>query len=195
MLRIYKMQSMRSSPNNNPVRITRRICGVTQAELADLLRCARLTVHTLEAGRLKLSQKMAERISLHTGVSKHWLLNPKRKLSPVCERDSQRPFTLEVFKMTRAEFVDPRIEPLDVVSIKAFVAAVYRRLCDTAWQAYRADKVIYFYFAVREFLEALEWKDSGKLPNSADVGLLYAAFAALMEQTRKEKEQKIKEKS
>ena len=177
---------MRPSPNNNPVRIVRRICDQTQADLADLIGCARLTVHTIESGKLKLSEAMAEKISLHTGASQQWLLDPNRKLPPVCERDSKRPFTLEVFKMTRAEINDPRIEPLDVVAIESVVAAAYRRLCDSAWQAYREDKINYFYYLLREFLKELEnrWKDSRKLPDSSDVARLFAEFAALMEQTR-----------
>ena len=94
--------------------------------------------------------------------------------------------------MTRAEINDPRIEPLDVVAIESVVAAAYRQLCDAAWQAYREDKIIYFYYLLREFLKELEnrWKDSRKLPDSSDVARLFAEFAALMEQTRSEKELK-----
>ena len=190
------MVSMALLMKHNPVKIVRRLCGQTQQELADLIGCARLTVHTLESGKLKLSEAMAEKISLHTGVSQHWLLNPKRKLPPICERDPQRPYTVEVFNMTRAEITDPRIEPLDVVAIEGTVAAAYRRLCDAAWQAYRTDQIVYFYFIVREWLKELEnhWKDSRKLPDSSDVGRLFAEFAALMEQARTAKAEKTEGK-
>jgi len=146
----------------------------------------------LESGRLKLSPKMAAKISLHTGVSQHWLLDPKRKLPPPCERDHQRPYTMQVFKMIRAEIADPRTEPIDVIAIQSFVAAAYRQLCDAGWQAYRTDQIVYFYYLVREFLNELEtpWKESRKLPDSADVAQLFAEFAALMEQARKQKEEK-----
>ena len=156
------MPPMRSFAKNNPVRIVRGICDLTQAELAGLIGCVRLTVHNLESGKLKLSATMAQRIALHTGISQLWLLNPKRKLPPICERDPQRPYTVEIFKMTRAEITDPRIEPLDVVAIEGVVAAAYRQMCDAAWQAYRTDKIVYFYYIVRELLKELEnhWKDS-----------------------------------
>jgi DNA-binding XRE family transcriptional regulator len=180
----------------NPVKTIRRISGLTQAELADILGCVRLTVHALESGKLKLSDAMAEKICLHTGVSQQWLLDPKRQLPPVCERDVHRPYTVEAFHMTRAEISDPRIEPLDVVTIAGVVSAAYRRLCDAAWQAYREDKIVYFYYLVLEFLRELEnrWKDSRKLPDSADVGQLRDHFAGLMEQTRTEKAKKIRGK-
>jgi len=179
---------------NNPIRALRRICGLTQAELADLLGCARLSIHAIESGRLKLSRKMAERIALHSGVSQHWLLDPKRKLPPFCEREPQRSFTLAVFKMTRAEISDPRIEALDVVAIEGMVAAAYRRLCDASWQAYRTGKIVYYNYLVREFLKDLQnhWKESRKMPQSSKVSELYAAFHSLMEKTRKEKAEKIR---
>ena len=186
------MPPMRSFAKNNPVRIVRGICDLTQAELAGLIGCVRLTVHNLESGKLKLSATMAQRIALHTGISQHWLLNPKRKLPPICERDPQRPYTVEIFKMTRAEITDPRIEPLDVVAIEGVVAAAYRQMCDAAWQAYRTDKIVYFYYIVRELLKELEnhWKDSRKLPDSSDVARLFAEFSALMEQARTAKAEK-----
>ncbi len=159
---------------NNPIRAVRRICGLTQAELADLLGCARLSIHAIESGRLKLSRKMAERISLHSGV---------------------RSFTLAVFKMTRAEISDPRIEALDVVAIEGMVAAAYRRLCDASWQAYRTGKIVYYHYLVREFLKDLQnhWKESRKMPDSSKVSELYAAFHSLMEKTRKEKAKNIRD--
>ena len=83
--------------------------------------------------------------------------------------------------MTRAEITDPRIEPLDVVAIEGVVAA-----------AYRTDKIVYFYYIVRELLKELEnhWKDSRKLPDSSDVARLFAEFSALMEQARTAKAEK-----
>src|ERR1035441_7312075 len=112
------------------------------------------------------------------------------------ERDPHRPYTVEVFNMTRAEITDPRIEPLDVVAIEGVVAAAYRQMCDAAWQAYRTDKIVYFYYIVRELLKELEnhWKDSRKLPDSSDVARLSAEFAALMEQARTAKAEKTEGK-
>jgi hypothetical protein len=99
--------------------------------------------------------------------------------------------------MTRAEITDPRIEPLDVVAIEGVVAAAFRQMCDAAWQAYRTDKIVYFYYLVRELLKELEnhWQDSRKLPASSDVARLFAEFSALMEQTRTAKAEKTEGKT
>src|SRR6266699_2901302 len=127
---------MRSLSAKNPVRTVRKICELTQAELADIIGCARLTIHTLESGKLKLSQKMAEKISLFTGVNKAWLLDQSHKLPPTCERGPERPYTREEFIAMQAEVSDPRIHPMDVRVIKAFLREAYRRMCDAARQAY-----------------------------------------------------------
>jgi hypothetical protein len=61
-----------------------------------------------------------------------WLLANKWKVPPVCERDLDRPYTLEIFRMTRAEVCDPRIEPLDVRAIQNILSAAFARLSDAA---------------------------------------------------------------
>lgn len=66
----------------------RNICGLTQAAFADIIDCARLTIVELESGKLSLSQSMATRISLHTGVSKAWLEEGDVNRAPVCEREA-----------------------------------------------------------------------------------------------------------
>jgi len=183
---------MRSFSKNNPVRILRRICHLTQAELAKLVGCVRLTVHTLEAGRLKLSDNMAERISLHTGVSKAWLLSNDHKRKPVCQLDHQRPYTLEAFKLTRAEVCDPRVHPPHVRHIENVLVCAYARLHDAAWQAYRSNpnRIIYFYYMLREFLSEVDqhWPDSGKLKGIMDAAEIARRSRERFETVRKEKE-------
>lgn len=190
MLCNYILASMRSLSKNNPVRIIRGICHLTQAELAKLIGCARLTVLTLESGRLKLSEKMAERISLHTGVSKTWLLSNDHKRDPICERDPQKPYTIDVFMMTRAEVSNPRLHPLDVRHIENVLASAYARLSDAARQAYSADKIVYFYYLLREFLSQVDdrWPDSGELARIMDAAQIASRSKVLFEKVRKEKE-------
>jgi len=181
---------LRSLLAKNPVRIVREICGLTQAQLADIIGCARLTIHTLESGKLKLSQKMTEQISLFTGVSQAWLLDPNRKLPPTCERDPQRPYTQEVFTMTQKEISDPRAEPMDVVVITAFVHDAYRRLYDAAWQAYDQNRIIYFNLILAKFLKELgqRWPHSRQIPATMTVAEITSTARALFEKTRQKKE-------
>ena len=107
----------------------------------------------------------------------------------MCERDLQRPYTAEVFRMTRAEVSDPRIEPLDVRSIQNILAVTYDRLCDAACQAYHADEIIHFHYAVRKFLEGLgsRWPDSRPADKSMDVAVIAAKSRARFEAARRQK--------
>lgn len=188
---------MRSFEGKNPVRIVRKICGLTQAELADTIGCARLTVHTLESGKLKLSHKMAEKISLYTGVSKAWLLAQKHKLPPLCERYPNQPYTVEVFRITQAEISAPRVHPADRVAIEHFLREAFRRLNDAACQAHHSNKIIHFNYTLREFLEQLDrrWPDSGKIPQSLNVAQIAGAARTLLEKGPQKKERSIARKS
>lgn len=180
---------MRSSLKNNPVRTVRGICHLTQAELAQVIGCARLTVLALESGKLKLSEMMAEKISLQTGVSKSWLLSNDHSSAAVCEKDPQRPFTVEVFKTTRAEVSDPRSDPFDVVAIQNVLASAFARLNDAAILAYRSNEIIYFHYMLREFLRELaaRWPESHELAPTMVVAEIYTQSSARFENARQQK--------
>lgn len=180
---------MRSSAKNNPVRTVRRICRLSQTEFAKTIGCARLTVHSLESRKLKLSARMAQRIVLHTGVSKDWLLSNNPEIAAVCERDPQRPFTAEVFWMTRAEVSNPRLDPLDVVAIQNLLASAYARLSDAARQAYRTNQIVYFQHMLREFLEELgaRWPESHEIAPTMVAAEIQAQSSVLFERIRQAK--------
>jgi DNA-binding XRE family transcriptional regulator len=154
----------------NTVRFVRKICGLSQAELATIIDCARLSIHVLEAGKLKLSEKMANKIALHTGVSKAWLLANDIKTPPVCARDSGRPYTKEDFEMTRAEIQRLRTDPVDPFVISNYVENFCSRLRGGAREAYRTDTLTYLYYKAREFFEDVEdhWNLSGQTGLTAD---------------------------
>jgi DNA-binding XRE family transcriptional regulator len=155
---------------NQTVRILRKLCGLTQAELAQVIGCARLTVHGLEAGKLKLSDKMADKIALHTAVSPAWLLANNPKTQPVCQHDRGRPYTREVFQMRRAEVLDSRTAPMDLIIISKNLESFCAQFRAVALAAYRAEEIIYFNYTIREFLEHVEqrWKISGQSGLSED---------------------------
>src|SRR6266436_8632972 len=189
MLPHYKMFSMRSLSAKQPIRTLRKICGLTQADLAEIIGCARLTIHNLEVEKLSLSRKMAEKLSVHTGIKETWLLNPKRELPPVCQRDPKRPYSKEAFDITRADVLGKRSAPMDVRAIQNFLAVAYHRLNDAALQAYDTNKVVYFNYCLREFLEELDrrWPDSRAITTSMNVADIAAQAASLFEKMRQKK--------
>jgi transcriptional regulator with XRE-family HTH domain len=154
---------MRAASKNKTIRKLRKICRLTQEELAQKVGCARLTIQGLETGRLGLTEKMAKKISTHTGVSQSWLLANDPARPPMCERDLQRPFDLNFFWMNRAEIEDLRTDVLDVVSIEGQLASAFGELNIAARGAYAKTEIIYFNFALSEFLEELKkrWPMSG----------------------------------
>jgi len=154
-----------------------------------MIGCARLTITTLESGKLKISEKMAEKLALHTGASKSWLLGNNPEVAAVCERDPQRPFTSEVFWMTRVEVDDPRLDPLDVRQIENVVVELYARMIEAAIKAYDSSKVVSFKCMLREFREKLaaHWPGSCEFPPSMDAAEIQTRSKARLEQLRQQK--------
>jgi len=149
-----------------------------------------MSIQAIESGKLRLSPSMAEKISLHTGVCMQWLLANKYRVSPVCAKNPEWPYTREAFKMTRAEISNPRVRPMDVEFIHKVLASAFRQLYAAAIQAYRADKITYFYYLLRVFLkEELEtrWPDTRELPRSGNVTEIAARARELLEKARKKK--------
>jgi DNA-binding XRE family transcriptional regulator len=81
----------------------RKLLGLTQAEMASLVGCATVTIKAVELGKLKLSFKLAERISAKTGIHIHWLQNNDLKAPLTDDRGS--PYSIDTFEKRRAEGV------------------------------------------------------------------------------------------
>ena len=65
---------MPGSNERHVLAVLRRALHLTQAELADLARCAAPSIESIEILRLKLSPSLAARIALATGCDLDWLL-------------------------------------------------------------------------------------------------------------------------
>jgi DNA-binding XRE family transcriptional regulator len=141
---------------NLTIRKLRNLCELSQDQLAQMVDCARLTIHGLEAGKLKLSPKMAIKIACHTGVSPDWLLANDPRTPPVCHADPAQPYTREVYARRRAEVLAARTASVDLVIISNFLKIFCSRLRGCASAAYQSNEIIYFNFQAREFLEKVE---------------------------------------
>ena len=74
--------------------------GMQQQEMADLLNCSRSLVQSIELKRTPLTEEMAGRACIATGVSVHWLLDNDRT-KPIEGRFGV-PFTKEYYENWRA---------------------------------------------------------------------------------------------
>jgi hypothetical protein len=137
--------------------------------LAELVGTSRPTIQAVELGKLALSRGLADRVSLHTGVSRSWLLDNKYNVQPTCQRDAHE-YTKRIFEMTRAEIDDPRTDPVDRLVQFKTLGSVYWRLGAMLLEAYRANKTIYFHHKLRLFLEdvEIEFPRAKDLPVSDD---------------------------
>lgn len=97
---------MKSKIERHVLAILRQILGsdgrsMGQKELAELAGCSLATIQSVELGRLKLSQRLAEKIATVCGVSPDWLLQDDPSAPPTAWLRNGE-FTAEVFKATQA---------------------------------------------------------------------------------------------
>lgn len=118
---------MRTSKKRTPAAILRVILGVKDAEMAELLNCARATIHSLESGRLRMSEEMAKRMFHETEISPEWLLAGDPEAPPVSARGE--PYTKEIFDHAQAEKTRRNRPPgewlmMDALDLSARLVAV-----------------------------------------------------------------------
>lgn len=82
------------------VAVLRSIIGISDADFARLLDCSPTTIHSLESGRLKISESMAARIIHQTGVDADWLLDNDPKMA--ARAKNRQPYTREIFGAAQA---------------------------------------------------------------------------------------------
>jgi transcriptional regulator with XRE-family HTH domain len=95
---------MKPNPLRTTISVVRNEIGVTQQEFADLISKSRMTIQSLELGKLALSEKLALLISAKTGVSASWLLG-NDPASPIVDMDG-RPWTKESFEKRAGQAIE-----------------------------------------------------------------------------------------
>src|SRR6266700_4438501 len=114
---------------------------------------APVTVQSIELGKLRLSERLAQRVSLQTGVCFSWLLQNDYTAPPIWNRDARQPYTKRAYEMTRAEICNPRTDPCDLLLAEGVVAHATQQLAAGLLTAYRRNQTVFFYYKLREFLE------------------------------------------
>lgn len=85
-----------------------------QEMLAELLDCSLGIIQSVESGRVRLSEKLAQRAAFETGVSVEWLLKNDTTAPPVDHAGN--PFTKETYERHRVESSRPKEEDLEHVN-------------------------------------------------------------------------------
>jgi transcriptional regulator with XRE-family HTH domain len=139
------------------IALVRKITGLYQKEMAELLGCSMPTIQSLEIGRLKPSVNMATRISLETGVSLKWVLDGKVSIKPTAEFLGG-PFTRQTYEETQA--AKANVPDLSTASPWLGVALPLtfriQRLCAILASANETNKFKLCSYKIDAFLDELE---------------------------------------
>jgi DNA-binding XRE family transcriptional regulator len=122
---------MRTSLKKTTAAVLRSIIGIKDIEMAKILDCHPATIHSIESGRLKLSDSLAMRMAHETGVAMNWLLDGNPKVSPVARNGT--PFTHATFDRARSK----RVTPFKAVTI-AFAGHEYSKAISSILRAAHA---------------------------------------------------------
>lgn len=142
--------------------VLRRILGLKQKEMANLVGCSTATIQAVEYGKLVLSEKLAVEVQQQTGVDLEWLLSndvSKPVVNPVGD-----PYTKELFTQRQA-FLKSSVGDLETngVTIRFEVSRLVARLACGACAAIKAKKVALFAYKCGRALEDLQKEFGGDL--------------------------------
>lgn len=163
----------------------RAIIGLRAKELADVLGCSVPTINSIETGRLRLSETMAQRICHETGIPLRWLLAGDLSALPM-GRDG-KPYSAASFEAHQSR--KQRADKLPPVRFAIDFANFAGRLRDILAAANKAGGYALTAYKVGRFMDGME--RAGGAPASdwpavreamlRDIGTADAAFARLAE--------------
>ena len=144
--------------------VLRRILGLKQKEMANLVGCSTATIQAVEYGKLVLSEKLAVEVQRQTGVDLTWLRS-NDVLKPALNRVGG-PYTKALFEQTQAQtFLKTRVRDLetDGVTIRFEISRLVARLACGACAAIKAGKYPLFIYKYSKALEDLQKEFGGDL--------------------------------
>ena len=110
--------------------------------MAEILKCSCPTIHSVECGRLKLSEKLAMRIAHETGVAVDWLLAGDPG-APALDQSGNAYTTQTYFawRAKRRSLVDPFQAELSEFQVK-FALGNFQRALDIIFKAAHAKREV-----------------------------------------------------
>ena len=130
---------MRLSPQRHTLAVLRTVIGITQKEMAALLECSVPTVQAVELGKLKLSDRLGERVREQTHISLQWLLDNNVGQPPV--GDGGKPYTKAIFEEVQSRIRNPAPDPIDITAAHCFFHSIVRQLAASLVSAYENNKL------------------------------------------------------
>jgi transcriptional regulator with XRE-family HTH domain len=111
------------------VAVLRTILGIKDEQMAELLGCSRHAIHSLESGRLKLSDELATKMFHETGISLDWLLEGDPSAPAISARGE--PYTRAKFDEAQAKKIyydrpTPKYRNLDAFSFCTRIIAILK---------------------------------------------------------------------
>jgi hypothetical protein len=175
---------MAKSRSKTTVSVLRSIIGISAKDLAELTGRSIHTIKSVESGRLALSEELAVKMSVETGVCARWLVNGEPQAPPL--NDFPLPvghpnsfFTKKYFEKRRADRMHGRDE-LNRLGGFSFLDAA--KLCAIHEAAVKSGNGRVVQYRISKFLRELE-KEFGQcektLGREIEMSQLWHDFGAL----------------
>jgi hypothetical protein len=150
---------MRPSPLRHPLAVLRQLVGISQKQLADLVGKSTSAIQRIELKELDLSEELAHKISLETGISMKWLLDGDPSVPPFGDFNNNpflsdgNKFSKTVFERRRADREAGRSGWSELIPFTGLAGAKLAAIEHAALN--HPDRTIMDY-RVWKFLESLE---------------------------------------
>lgn len=176
---------MAKSQSKTTVSVLRSIIGISAQDLAELTGRSIHTIQSVESGRLALSEELAVKMSVETGVCAQWLVNREPQAPPL--NDFPLPvghpnslFTKRYFEKRRADRMHGRDELNQLGGGFPFLDSA--KLCAIRQAAVKSGNARVVQYRISKFLRELE-KEFGQcektLRQEIEMSQLWNDFDAL----------------
>jgi len=150
--------------------------------MAELLQCSRATIHSIESGRLRLSENLAERMFEETFISSKWLLEGDPKKPAITA--TGRPYTTESFEFAQA--IRMNSDHVDDWQFAAQFLGWAGRLRSVLAHANQRKAYYMPAYKVGRFIDALAKEYGGDINASSNFDRIISAIKGDMQEFAKE---------
>jgi DNA-binding XRE family transcriptional regulator len=142
--------------------VLRLFLGLTQQQMANLCDCAWATIQAIEHGKLRLSERLGERITSATNVSMKWLMGGEPE-APIINKEGA-PYTKTDFEEAQSALFKPRETQGRVVAeyygLPEVLGSAMLKLYSVIRKGYRDNRFAWTAYKVHKAIDDLA-KDVG----------------------------------